>query len=87
MPLSVNLVLKVSKFTSPALLISVAFFVQLKMKQSDRKLLKDITDRTDRWTILIRVFRRWNIYQKATPTDIAATSFLLIDEEVRKLSF
>lgn len=52
------------------------------MKRSDRTLLKDIHDRTDRWTVLVRVFRRWNMYYKDKPKEVAAICFVFIDEEV-----
>lgn len=52
------------------------------MKKSDRKLVKDLDDHTDRWTILVRVFRRWNMYQRNAPKELAAICMVLIDEEV-----
>lgn len=54
----------------------------LTMKKEDRTLLKDIKGHTDRLTIMVRVFRRWNMYQKANPSEVAAYCMLLIDEEV-----
>lgn len=49
-------------------------------------MLANLTDRTDWWTILVRVFRRWNIYHKDKPKDVSAISFVLIDEEVLSFS-
>lgn len=57
-------------------------FEPLAMKKDDRTMLNDITDRTDRWTILVRVFRRWNMYHKDKPKDLAAICFVLVDEDV-----
>ncbi|XP_028789424.1 uncharacterized protein LOC114745433 [Neltuma alba] len=54
-------------------------------------LIKDLNDSTDRWSILVRVFRKWNVYQKnATNTDRANSnmlciSMLLFDEEGTKI--
>lgn len=45
-------------------------------------MLNKIKPYTDRWTILVRVFRRWNMYMKADPSEIAAINMLLVDEEV-----
>lgn len=52
------------------------------MDRGDPKLLNEINATTDRWTIVVRVFRRWNICQRESPKDVAATSMLLIDAEV-----
>lgn len=57
------------------------------MKKSDKVLLTELDAHTDRWTILVRVFRRWNIFQKANPNEIAAVTMVLIDEEVRFVLF
>ena len=52
------------------------------MSKLVRRLVKDLDDHTDRWTILVRVFRRWNMYQRAAPKELAAICMVLIDEEV-----
>lgn len=52
------------------------------MKKEDRTLLNEVESYSDRWTILVRVFRRWNMYQKTNPNEISAICMVLIDEEV-----
>lgn len=52
------------------------------MERGDVKTLNEIDANTDRWTILVRVFRRWNICHRDSPKEVAATSMLLIDPQV-----
>ncbi|KAI9070539.1 hypothetical protein K1719_047497 [Acacia pycnantha] len=42
----------------------------------------DLDDSTDRWAIVVRVFRKWNVYQKYAPAELFCVSMVLIDEEV-----
>ncbi|XP_028752889.1 uncharacterized protein LOC114724812 [Neltuma alba] len=48
-------------------------------------LLKDLNDTTDRWHIVARVFRKWNVFHKAAPSDIFCVSMVLLDEEGDKI--
>ncbi|XP_028787093.1 uncharacterized protein LOC114743047 [Neltuma alba] len=44
-------------------------------------LIKNLHDGTDRWSIIVRVMRKWNIYQKNTPGDVFGVTMLLLDED------
>ncbi|KAI9124993.1 hypothetical protein K1719_003609 [Acacia pycnantha] len=46
-----------------------------------RASLQDLDDSTDRWAIVVRVFRKWNVYQKSAPAELFCVSMVLIDEE------
>ncbi|KAI9108307.1 hypothetical protein K1719_020790 [Acacia pycnantha] len=35
-----------------------------------RASLKDLDDSTDRWAVVVRVFRKWNVYQKSAPAEL-----------------
>ena len=59
----------------------------VKLWSLSRRLVKYLDDHTDCWTILVRVFRRWNMYQRAVPKDLAAICMVLIDEEVNVKSW
>ncbi|KAI9123064.1 hypothetical protein K1719_005953 [Acacia pycnantha] len=47
--------------------------------------LQDLDDSTDRWAIVVRVFRKWNVYQKYAPAELFCVSMVLIDEEGRTI--
>lgn len=55
------------------------------MSKSSAKvsLIESIDDSTDRWRVVARVLRRWNVFQKDSPTEVVAVSMLLADELVR----
>lgn len=45
-------------------------------------LLKDLNDHTDRWSIVVRVMRKWHVHQKASPNDFVCSTMILVDREV-----
>ncbi|KAI9074031.1 hypothetical protein K1719_043995 [Acacia pycnantha] len=47
-----------------------------------RASLQDLDDSTDRWAVVVRVFRKWNVYQKSAPEELFCVSMVLIDEEL-----
>ncbi|KAI9112530.1 hypothetical protein K1719_016453 [Acacia pycnantha] len=51
-----------------------------------RASLKDLDDSTDRWAVVVRVFRKWNVYQKSAPAESFCVTMVLIDEEYRATS-
>ncbi|XP_028805232.1 replication factor A protein 1-like [Neltuma alba] len=51
------------------------------MSSSKTSMIRQIDDSTDRWKIVARVIRRWNVYEKDSPADLLCISMLLIDEE------
>ncbi|KAI9124152.1 hypothetical protein K1719_005452 [Acacia pycnantha] len=50
-----------------------------------RASLKDLDDSTDRWAVVVRVFRKWNVYQKSAPAELFCVTMVLIDEEGRTI--
>ncbi|KAI9116159.1 hypothetical protein K1719_013089 [Acacia pycnantha] len=50
-----------------------------------RASLQDLDDSTDRWAIVVRVFHKWNVYQKYAPAELFCVSMFLIDEEGRTI--
>ncbi|XP_028794361.1 uncharacterized protein LOC114749978 [Neltuma alba] len=51
------------------------------MSSSKISMIRQIDDSIDKWKIVARVIRRWNAYEKDSPTDLYCISMLLIDEE------
>ena len=49
---------------------------------ADHHLIKEINRSTDRWRLVVRVDRKWEIYPKSSPTELFAISMVLMDEEV-----
>ncbi|XP_028766670.1 uncharacterized protein LOC114724483 [Neltuma alba] len=47
--------------------------------------IKELHDGTDRWRIVAKVFRKWNVYQKSAPAELFCISMVLIDEEGHKI--
>ncbi|XP_028797693.1 replication protein A 70 kDa DNA-binding subunit-like [Neltuma alba] len=43
--------------------------------------LREVDDSTDRWRIVARVIRRWNVFNKDAPDEVFCISMLLVDEE------
>ncbi|XP_028751228.1 uncharacterized protein LOC114711041 [Neltuma alba] len=43
-------------------------------------LLKDLNEDTDRWSIRLKVFRRWGVYQKTSPNELFCITMILVDE-------
>ncbi|KAI9127329.1 hypothetical protein K1719_001888 [Acacia pycnantha] len=50
-----------------------------------RASLQDLDDSTGRWAIVVRVFRKWNVYQKSAPAELFCVSMVLIDKEGRTI--
>lgn len=44
--------------------------------------LSDLTKVSDRWTVVVRVLRKWTVYKKTNPAEGFCTSMILIDREV-----
>ncbi|KAI9112707.1 hypothetical protein K1719_016373 [Acacia pycnantha] len=47
--------------------------------------LKDLDDSTDRWAVVVRVFYKWNVYQKSSPAKLFRVAMVLINEEGRTI--
>lgn len=45
--------------------------------------LKDVNKSKDRWSINVAVFRRWDVFQKASPGLLSCTTMILVDSQVR----
>lgn len=50
---------------------------------ADHVLLKELSPGSDFWTIMVRVLRKWNHYDKNNPDELFCVNLLLVDEEVR----
>lgn len=46
------------------------------------KLLNELTDGSELWKIVVRVQRRWNLYDKTAPDELFCVTMVLLDEEV-----
>ena len=46
------------------------------------KLLNELTDGSELWKIVVRVHRRWNLYDKTAPDELFFVTMVLLDEEV-----
>ncbi|XP_028803903.1 uncharacterized protein LOC114758973 [Neltuma alba] len=44
-------------------------------------LLRHLNDGTDRWHIIARVFRKWNVFHKGSSADIFCVTMVLLDKE------
>ena len=45
-------------------------------------LLRELNAGDDFWTILVRVLRKWNHYDKNAPNELFCINLLLVDKEV-----
>lgn len=45
--------------------------------------LSGLTKMSDRWSVVVRVLRKWTVYRKTNPAEGFCTSMILIDREVR----
>ncbi|XP_028757320.1 uncharacterized protein LOC114754709 [Neltuma alba] len=48
-------------------------------------LLRHLNDGTDRWHIVARVFRKWNVFHKGSSADIFCVTMVLLDKEGDKI--
>ena len=46
------------------------------------KLLNELTEKSELWKIVVRVQRRWNLYNKANTSELFCVTMVLLDEEV-----
>lgn len=45
-------------------------------------LLKTLSNSSDKWSIKVGVFRRWNVYQKSAPGLLSCATMIFVDTEV-----
>ncbi|KAI9122175.1 hypothetical protein K1719_006864 [Acacia pycnantha] len=78
---SANIILKSTQFT----VLEDKFGDICRFYHGASCFTSDLDDSTDRWAIVVRVFRKWNVYQKYAPAELFCVSMVLIDEEGRTI--
>lgn len=70
-----------SVFSSLAASIPVFSLLGYPAKMS-YKLLNELNERSELWKIVVRVQRRWNLYDKSAPNELFCVTMVLVDEQV-----
>lgn len=73
-------------------LLFISLFLTIKKSSSKLtkmgdKLLSELNANSDLWKIVVRVMRKWNVYDKASPDEVFCFTMVLIDAKVCSFFF